>query len=1495
MALGPFVTYVPPGVYTQTLTNANVSNVVAGLRIPVIVGTGMQNLEQSNIEIVRGSSSSSDQQILAEDVSLQWVVSSVNPQNLVLGAQTGALTMFETRNYPITDGSGTGRVTTNPNNVTVTVNGVPVAIAAVNGTAGVITLQVPTQPKDLVLVSYYFHRGDTSFTDNVSAQVTPTLAILQSPGFEPFAITTGTNDALVLTVNGSTYTVTLPQGALTAAGVASAVASAQIPNLGASVFTDNDGLNHLQLSAPVSIVIGSGNANGPLGWTPNTATNRNAVFRVFNVPVVDGSGGGVTTTTTSKVVVLVNNVQVIPKALDGANGLVTLPSAPPPGATVTVQYWANTWQNTFDYLPNSLVNTVISCGIAPNRADYIQGADFSVSNPTADSSIVNWGVSFVITAASTSVGGTPFNNNQITGLLVDNKMWLAACKPVTDTSVIPAHVSTTVFTLPEIPTTGNGRNTTLGLSLYNSVTNGRQDLITNRPDLVQVYAGRTLRDALGRPQPTVLSVNGALSQVTLANPLPPDYLVFATFYYNTIADDTYIFTNTVPGAVGQGQYTVHDSLNNTNLYQVRFGSTSGLGQQVQWPRGVETIPDAFYTGVGSPVSETITVTFGSLPAANAGFTNLGASPYSIYVPSATWVQGFNGSTASVNLNTAAPALIASGHVSPIQTGLDTGKILFPSSDTAFNVTINGTLVTIQGPLTGTFDVTDTSPTLTASVSQTGLILPGQSISFSSQPTILYTVLSVAGTTITLTAPYTGTTTVAATASLGWSGGYNYTPTQIVSAMNGAIDAVFTATAPNTAATFYQIGPSTGDVIFTIKSVTTPGALPGGFDANSKVQVNQGTTNATLGFAAFQNAVGTPGAINKPATLLGSLTGPFNITTGLNDNFKFTLNGIAFSVTLPGGSAVAASAVVTAINTVPGLSGVASVGTLANVNLIRLTSQVNDTSSSLVIGGGTANAVLGFTQNQTASQTLVAAGEIVDVLMASSAFTTAGGVCYSDTINGQLFITFESLTVGAATSSVYFVNSANSAFNPTTGLGIVPGTSGDDGEDAQQNFVVTSSNPAGSAGTGIPGQTYTDAQTGLRFTVLPAQTAGGYTNAGSFTMTSSQSFLVDPSRPFYSIPGLETTVSNTVGVVVGDSGSIQTFNPSGVSPSIGDFYYISYQYQKQDFSVQLYQQLSVIEANFGAVATTNPVSLAAYLAILNGALIIGISQVLAVPNTAQASDASYISAIQALATPLPGSIKPNIIVPLATSTAVYSYLTQHVETMSLIQNQSERMGFIGFASGTVPSAAQTVAQSLVSNRMVAFYPDSVIVTLTDELGNAYQAVVDGTMFAVGAAGAVVSPSVDVATPYTRRTLQGYTSIPRVLDPIDANQTAVSGVTILEDLNQLIRIRQGLTTNMTSILTRLPTVTQISDYVQQQSRSALDSFVGTKFLSTRTNEVVVTMTGLFKSLVQAEIVGAFTGLAATVDPNDPTTLDFTAYYQPIFPLLYIVLTFNLRANI
>ena len=1429
MASGPFISYAPPGVYTRTLTETNASNLVAGLRIPAIIGVGQEELEQSDFELVRGSSATVDQQIVNEDVSESWVVDSTNPNNLVLGAQDGTLTTLRVRNYPVVDGQGFGRVTNDVRSITVTVNGTPVSLGSVQGQRGLITLQVPTQPTDSVRVTYFFHRGDTAFTDDLSDQVTTTNATLLSPGYAPFNIVTGTNDQLIINVGGTVATITLPQGALSAATVVSAVNAALVPNLSTSVSTDGQGLNHVQFTAPISIGIESGTANGPLGFTSGTATSRNRAFRVFQRPIVDGTGSGVTTTDASKVVAKVNGIQVIVEAVDGTNGVVTLPYAPAPGSTVTIQYWANTWQDTFDYLPNSLVTTVLRCGISPGRNDYIQGTDFVISNPSTDISVINWGSSFQVAASTTSPGATPFDSStgsggQVVGTLIDDQIFLGLCTRVTDTSTIPAIVSTTDFLLPEVPTLGNGRSTPLGLSEYNSVANSRQDLITNRPDLVQVYTGRTLVDALNRPAVPVSVVDGVNRRIILKAPQPPDYNAYATFYYSRLADDTFILTNLVAGPVGVGQYTVFSTVQDRNLYEVKFGTKAGLSQIVQWPRGVEQIPDAFHTGSGTPVSEVVTVTFGQTEDTNAVFTNKGAAPYSFFSPfSATWVTQVDGVNQSTNLAAAAKSVLVSRHVTPIQTGLDAGKItIAPSPANVLNLTIDG-----------------------------------------------FTIAS-----ISITAG-------------------NRTPAQILTDINAVIDADpnFIGTAPNNLASYKQIDGATGDIFFIIRGLAVPAALPGGFDDVANVTINQGTVEATLGFSTFRSVDGTTGSINKPATLLSSLAGAYNITAGLNDAFSLRVNGVDYSVTLPNGAAVTALAVVGAINAV--VASVASVGTGVNLDKVRLTSPTNDSGSSLLINIGSANDVLGFTQNQFAGQTLVEAQEVVDSLMATAGFA-AGAVAYTEEISGDTYITIESLSVGAATSSIGFANSANSAFNPTTGTNITPSIDGDVGEDARNNYVVTSTAPTGSSGTGLPGQTYTDARTGLRFTVLPAST-GSYSLAGTFTLEVSPTFHVSPSVPRYSVGGLELLVSNTVGVGVNDTATLTTYNPSGVEPAVGDFYFISYRYLKQDYSPKIFQQLKTLEANFGRTSAENRATLGSYLAILNGAVLVIVKQVLKEPNTNQASAQAFNAAIDELATPLPGNIKPDVMIPLATDTSVYTHLTSHCEIQSNIRNQAERIGFFGCASGTSPTSVQAMARGLNSSRIVAFYPDSAVITLTDELGQSFESLIDGSFFGAAVAGAVVSPAVDVATPYTRRRIQGFTRIPRILDPVEANQTAVAGVTLLEDLDPIIRIRQGLTTNMTSILTRLPTVIQISDFVQQQSRAILDSFVGTKFLASRTNEVVVSMTGLFRSLVQAEIVGAFTGMTANIDQDDPTILRFEMYYSPIFPLLYLILVFNLRARI
>ena len=1430
MALGPFVTYVPPGVYTRTLTEANAANLVAGIRIPVYIGVGQEELDQSDLELVRGSSSNLDQQIVNEDVSQRFVIDDTNPNFPTLGAADGVVAKFKVRNYPIVDGQGFGRTSNNVRTVTVTVDGEPQAVGAVRGADGYVTLQVPPPAGADIRCTYYFHRGDTAFTDDVSDQITDGQAELTTPAVAPFSIVADTTDTFALSVDGTAYTLTFTAGSYTATALKSAIDANLISGLATSVFTDNEGNDHLRLYAARSLTIGTGNANGALGFAPNTTTSRNATFRVFQRPIVDGTDGGITTTDPTKVTALVDGTQVVVSAVDGANGLVTLPFAPADGSTVTLSYWANTWQDTFDYLPNTLVTQVVRAGFSPGRSDFIEQQDFVVSNPSPDVSIIHWGASYVVASTLRSPGAELFDDTQILPTLVDDKLYMAECDRVVDTTVVPAVVSNTEFTLPEVPTTGNGRDTVLGSDVYTAVTNSRIGLNTNRPDLVQAWAGISVDDALSRNALTVLAVDATTRRITLKEDVPPDHTVYATFFYSRLSDDTYIFTNKVAGAVGTGQFEVLSTSTNDTVYQVRFGTKTALPEEVQWPRGVETITDAFHTGGGTALSETVTVTFGSSAATNAVFTNSGAAPYDFYATtSSNWRTDLNGGgTILTDLTLPTKGYLISDAIA-LSAGALVASITASVND-VLNITIDGSPNTVAVTLT------------------TGLPNP--------------------------------------------------TPAQIVTDINAAIDAAdfsgsggidFTATAPNALAQSVTVGDK-GFLL--IESYTTPAVLPGGFDHEASVEVAQGTAETYLGFDTFQSASGSPQSVNKPATLLGSEVGTFTITAGLDDELKVRIDGIDYTITLTAGAAVTAATVVSDINTAVG-STVASVGTLTNLDKVRLFSTTNNPGSTLVILGGTANTVLGFTQGQSAGYTPVEAQEVVNSLVSTAGFLT-DGIAYVNAIDGSDYITIESLTTGATTSSVAFVDGSASAFNETTGTEIVAGTSGDNGEDAQDNYVVSSNQALGSAGTGIPGQTYTDERTGLRFTILPSL-VGSYSGGGSFELEVSATWNVNPAVPYLSLGGLELIVTDTVNVGVDDTATVQTFDPGGLEPAVGDFYFITYKFLKQDFSTRLFQQFKTIEANFGALSAENRVTLAAYLAILNGAVLVGIKQVLKVANTNQASDQSFIDAIAELATPLPGNVRPDILVPLATSTQVYQYLMQHCETQSNIRNQAERMGFIGFASGTTPTAAQTIAKSLLSNRIIAVYPDSAVVTLTNELGEAFETLVDGTFLAAAVAGAVVSPAVDVATPYTRRQILGFTRLQRQLGPVEANQTAVAGITLLEDLDPIVRIRQGLTTDMSTVLTRLPTVTQIADFVHQQSRLVLDGYVGTKFLATRTNEVEVTMTALFKQLVQAEIVGAFTGIAAEVDPDDPTVLRFEAFYQPIFPLLYLVLTFNLRARI
>jgi len=1862
MGIGPFTTYAPPGVYTQTISEAVVNQLIGGLRVPVLIGVAQETLTQTNFEIIRGSSSVADTPIFHEDETGRFVVSGPN-NNPVLGAANGVITKFKVRNYPIVSGAGTGSVTYNPQAVSVTVNGAQAVVSSVDGPNGIIQLLIPPQSTDHVSCNYYFHRKDTRITDDVSAQVTVTPAVLVAPKAEFYNIILGINDTLSLTVNDVTITnIKLTPGPVRAASdVANDINVAAVPGLTASVHVDNQGLNHVQLIAQGNILIGTGTANGTLGFNPGATTGRNKSFRVFNGPIVDGSDGGITTTDPSKVVVIVNGTQVLASAVNGQNQTVTLPFAPNPGSVVAITYYFNTWQDTFDYLPNSNITSVGNVGIAPGRNDYLNGPDFIVVNQ-GDQSIIQWGTAFQVTAGQ-QTGLIPFDSTEITGLLIDNRIFNVPCARFTDPTT--NQVSTVKFVMPITPTTGNGRDTPLGISLYQTITNGRIDLPTNRPDLVTVLVGKNLRDALAHPPVQVLSVDSASNTFVLQNPVPADYQAFATFWYNRIQDDTFTFNVTVPGPSGVGQYQISSQLTGALVYGARFGTKSGLSETIQWPSGVENVPDAILTGSGHPVPETVTVTFNNSldPATHASFSNANQEPYDLYTFSrlfggvvidgnapvqvdlslaykafligqpvntplvfqtsdvlilkidgvqiapismsglTTMNQVVTAINAAVDADTqvhadgsstfflTAPNNLASATAYGVQTilqvkgrnlvsftnglvssvavvtpvlggqtdgsgvvglapnNISTGSysalnqpaILVGTQPAAYNITpgVNDNLqLTVDGSDIGVTlpsgpavtlidvvtaindaylsvaspadiaqytadvialandirtrynthiavaayhlnaDLVNTEPLIPAVDLPTAITLlndlkvrynahrtyataPGVVVGAANNGAGLIRLNVVAHGYVTgqniVVAGVLGTTEANGTWTVtnfdanhfdlnnsvfqnAWAPGGTQTTTFEVHAL---ADTVNVETAPNatnlqTAITLAhdlqvkfnahllqmgvhghddftnveslpdQVGTGitgTTSVLATSTTITT--TAPHGLAAGTTVFFSTATLDPTISGKAFVTIAGTVGSTivvnNTAATgaafgaggivqdaltiqnLLnnqkaqinahfasGSLTGihlvadavntivvanandtanfgnangdgtsagPFTtqqalanaIKGALNNHFvqggihvvNDTTNTIATANATTQFSTIVPLAVAFGYNSVFGSFNVhrkqaqgafnvhgtndlvdastaalsqlvAHVGQGINNNLLVLTSRVNTVVSGLTVKtASTATTVLGFVPGISASRTQPTAAAIATALNNNAPFA-ALAVAYSIAAPGLgKFLEINSRSAGS-TSTISFTNIANSAFIPDAGLGIVPGTSGAIGDPAQAGYTVSSSaGSAGSHGTGFPGQTYTDATTGLRFTVLKAS-AGDYDNGGSFTLVVSTTFTCDAAIPIRAVGGVEVLVFNTLNMNPGTTALLNTYQHKGAEPKVGDVYYVSYNYAKTDLSTQLFRDLKTIQAAYGTPTPDNPLSLGAYLALLNGAVIVGLKQVLRAPNSSQATVGAYTAAIDEQRKPISGNIKQDVITPLATDPQIFSYLNQHCVFMSAPRQEGERTGIIGTAVGTTPLGVSAIAKGLASELMVVVYPDSFVISVTDANGNTVVQLVDGSFCAAALAGSTCNPSIDVASPFTRRQILGFQSLGRILDPTDANQVAVSGVTVIEQVESGMRVRHGLTTRIDTVITRTPSVTLTIQFVQQTLRRVLDPFIGQKFTGAVLKAVESQTVGTFGQLIDQAIVASVAAINVNTDQNDPTIMRLEAVYVPVFPLEYIVATMQIRVS-
>lgn len=1605
--------YAPPGVYTQSVFESPTPQAITNARIPLFIGTGRETVVSNGIDLVRGSSSNIDQNIVEEDAQGRSVIGT-NPNGTpIIGDFDGVSKQIQTKQFPIVSGDGTGTTSDSPSFVSATVNGEPVVVLSVVGATGLVSLSVAPQNGDDVRVSYFFNRTDTLIElEDLSSQVSTSKTTLRVASFNSeegsneYGFTNARN-TLILTVDGVAHVVSLlaldTNKTENLSRLITQLNSASLGSLVADSYTTAFGSTELVLTADGSITVGNGSSNASFGFfNGQQGSSRTSTFFTHYNPIVDGSNGGVTTTSVSDIKVYVDDVEVAPSSLDGSTGAITLDLPPKIGQTVKVDYYFNNFKDQFDFIPARAVTQVTRVSETPVGGNpavlYSEDVDWVLK----DDKII-WGTSSIVSSGSVQEGATSFGSTQVSSLTKDDRIF--------NDEVSSVGGSLVDFKLNYIPVDGTGAGTP-----------------TSRTDVVQVKVGYTLAEALESSNVALLKVNPSTSTITLASPVLAGQKVFATYYYNVLQDavesvgSQYTLEVIQDGGSNVGTYSV--SRLGASLYNAQYqGKGADLSlSTLNFPSGSELISDA-RMGSGVAVSENISVKIESVEGNNALYISEGYGPYLNVASNDTMGLEIDGNTLETFRfsDPVLPTIVSNplpylASTNETDLGTITGDILLEIDGKAITGSLNAQANADVSHFVTAFN--NASKSVPSSYTCMGSFPNEVTISAGAhdQLTLNYVGITALGVVASSSQTITLTANDYAIVDLA-----EHIEDQLLIAFDGVLSVLANADPDDPASSSsIKVTVDSGRLVFTLEDVkvgdeygylefiTTGGAgrefeHVAGIDTDSAngsqtkfgilpianftssdlsgVQANGeplrdrlvlksrtliGTNYVpptNLGVTVVGGIVSTAGLVVdqscppiKSATLeplfltldigFGSQKAGETLPSVLvyngegnqsaNNVLSFEFAGKTYTHTIVGsanGTEYGADALV--LDIYNGFLNVEAISSSAHYHGSLLRFKMMQVENGYIkILGGSANSLFGLQEGDVVISSRVPVEACVAGLMGHSATkdasslqkylfstdikttsTSAGeyfqkygaSFVYEDAQNRK-FIGFESQSVGA-TSTIKFA-SGSALTTVGSGLKIAQNTL-EQGEDPYQGFVVSSDSPSGSGSSntskissngngqdGIVGQTYVDATTGFTFTLLQREGGLDYPTGNNATLSFSVSTTVKANGiiPVNVIAGVQLTVDNTVGANAGDTALVETFNKGGREPSIGQVYYLDIVRNKSAFGSAIFNSISDIVAEFGEISTENTLSMASYFAFLNGATQIALHQVPLASGESDLTTTQVLQAIEDVEGEVISGVNPSLIIPLVPANElILNALSRHCDIQSSLRFRSERTAIMGFNAGTLPSEAQRLSNLTRNARVRLVYPEIVSCTITNTLGVSQTLLLDGRYLAVAVASATTTGSIDVATPWTNLSLRGFNSLSRNLDAVEANLTAQNGVTVLQQKGNQIVIRQGLTTDMSSVLTKTPTVIQIADEVHRQARNLLGGYIGIKFLPSVLPQIEGRVNALFKDLTQQQIIDSFSGVSVSVDPEDPTSLLVEAFYKPVFPLLYIQFTFNIRSSI
>jgi hypothetical protein len=278
----------------------------------------------------------------------------------------------------------------------------------------------------------------------------------------------------------------------------------------------------------------------------------------------------------------------------------------------------------------------------------------------------------------------------------------------------------------------------------------------------------------------------------------------------------------------------------------------------------------------------------------------------------------------------------------------------------------------------------------------------------------------------------------------------------------------------------------------------------------------------------------------------------------------------------------------------------------------------------------------------------------------------------------------------------------------------------------------------------------------------------------------------------------------------------------------------------------------------------------------------------------------------------------MVVPLPRQnrSGIFRAAVQHVETMSTITIQKERMTLIGAQQGVTPEALigleevavedigvlegiqgddpeevldgntedlqnYKLSDNYTSNRAVYFYPDQIVRPI-----NGSNTFIDGFYMAAAAAG-YLSATQNVAIPLTNKTLSGFAILrDKKYRPVTLNQLGAVGATVVQPVVGGGKVLAGRTTSQSGYVEDEEiSIVFIRDRVKEVVRQGLQAFVGVVEDNNTQGAMTSRVVGLLASQVSQGLITNYKNVRVERDKLDPRQWNVYLQFQPAYPINYV----------